>query len=67
MLLQNIFLVDALVSKCSFSFAVYDSGTIFSPAILDITDDDIVQRFLEVWYNVPTLEICSFVARHVHA
>ena len=28
--------------------AVYDSGTVFDLAILDITDDDIRARFLEV-------------------
>ena len=27
---------------------VYDSGTIFDPAILDVTDDDLRSRFMEV-------------------
>ena len=31
-----------------FPIAVYDSGTIFDVAILDVTDDDIRTRFLEV-------------------
>ncbi len=26
---------------------VYDSGTVFDPSILDITDDDLLRRFLE--------------------
>lgn len=30
------------------SFSVYDSGTLFEPEILDITDDDIRARFLSV-------------------
>ena len=29
-------------------FSVYDSGTCFSPAILDITDDDLRATFMEV-------------------
>ena len=29
-------------------FSVYDSGTCFSPAILDITDDDLRAKFMEV-------------------
>ena len=29
-------------------FSVYDSGTIFSPAVLDITDDDIKKSFMAV-------------------
>jgi len=29
---------------------VYDSGTLFDVGILDITDDDIRSRFLEVIY-----------------
>ena len=28
--------------------SVYDSGTVFSPAILDITDDDLRSRFISV-------------------
>jgi len=28
--------------------AVYDSGTLFDVSILDITDDDIRERFLQV-------------------
>ena len=42
-LLANVYLMlwfDAV--------SVYDSGTVFNPAILDITDDDIRKRFLEV-------------------
>ena len=29
---------------------VYDSGTVFSPEVLDITDDDLCQRFMQVNY-----------------
>ena len=29
-------------------FSVYDSGTIFSPAVLDITDEDIKKSFMVV-------------------
>ena len=28
--------------------AVYDSGTVFDPSVLDITDDDLRTRFLQV-------------------
>jgi hypothetical protein len=31
-----------------FYFPVYDSGTVFSPAVLDITDDDLRARFMQV-------------------
>jgi len=34
---------------------VYDSGTIFDPSILDITDDDIVARFMEGIRNVASV------------
>lgn len=34
---------------------VYDSGTIFDPSILDITDDDIVSRFMEGIRNVASV------------
>lgn len=34
---------------------VYDSGTVFSPAILDITDDDIRTRFMEGVTNVASV------------
>merc|ERR1719295_1086487 len=36
---------------------VYDSGTIFSPAILDITDDDIVARFMMGVRNIAALSL----------
>jgi len=35
--------------------SVYDSGTVFSPAILDITDDDIKRTFMEGVRNVAAL------------
>ena len=35
--------------------AVYDSGTVFDPAVLDITDDDLRTRFLQVTISVPKL------------
>jgi len=36
---------------------VYDSGTIFSPAILDITDDDIIARFMTGVRNIAALSL----------
>jgi len=36
---------------------VYDSGTVFSPAILDITDDDIKQTFMEGVRNVAAVSL----------
>jgi len=36
---------------------VYDSGTIFSPAILDITDDDIVARFMSGVRNIAAISL----------
>jgi len=36
---------------------VYDSGTVFSPAILDITDDDIRSRFMEGVANIASLSL----------
>jgi large subunit ribosomal protein LP0 len=36
---------------------VYDSGTIFDPAILDVTDDDLRARFMEVCVPVPRILI----------
>ena len=29
---------------------VYDSGAVFDPSVLDITDDDILKKFMEVSY-----------------
>ena len=28
---------------------VYDSGAVFSPTVLDISDDDLIRHFTEVW------------------
>jgi len=36
---------------------VYDSGTIFSPEILDITDDDLRSRFMEGVCNIAALSL----------
>jgi len=36
---------------------VYDSGTVFDPAILDITDDDIKQKFMAGVRNVAALSL----------
>lgn len=36
---------------------VYDSGTIFDPAILDVTDDDLRSRFMEGVANVASLSL----------
>merc|ERR1711963_349322 len=39
---------------------VYDSGTIFSPAILDITDDDIIARFMQGVRNIAVMTDIDF-------
>ncbi|KAK2168368.1 hypothetical protein LSH36_17g03080 [Paralvinella palmiformis] len=36
---------------------VYDSGTIFDPAILDVTDDDLRSRFMEGVANIASLSL----------
>ena len=36
---------------------VYDSGTVFDPAILDITDDDLKERFMAGVKNVAALSL----------
>ncbi|XP_077990827.1 large ribosomal subunit protein uL10-like [Glandiceps talaboti] len=36
-------------------FNVYDSGSVFEPAVLDITDDDIAQRFCEGIANIASV------------
>lgn len=36
---------------------VYDSGTVFSPAILDLTDDDVISRFMQGVTNVAALSL----------
>jgi len=36
---------------------VYDSGTIFSPAILDITDEDIIAKFMMGVRNIATVSL----------
>jgi len=36
---------------------VYDSGTVFSPEVLDITDDDIVKRFMEGVTNIASVSL----------
>lgn len=36
---------------------VYDSGTIFSPAILDVTDDDLRARFMQGVANVASVSL----------
>lgn len=36
---------------------VYDSGTVFSPAILDITDDDIRGRFMQGIANIASVSL----------
>lgn len=36
---------------------VYDSGTVFEPAILDITDDDLRKKFLEGVTNVASVSL----------
>jgi len=36
---------------------VYDSGTIFSPAILDITDDDIISKFMAGVCNIACVSL----------
>lgn len=36
---------------------VYDSGTIFAPEILDITDDDLIARFMQGVINVASVSL----------
>lgn len=36
---------------------VYDSGTVYSPAVLDITDDDIINRFMTGVRNVASVSL----------
>merc|ERR1719334_724336 len=36
---------------------VYDSGTVFSPEVLDITDNDIVKRFMEGVTNIASVSL----------
>lgn len=36
---------------------VYDSGTVFSPSILDLTDDDVRRRFMEGVTNIASLSL----------
>ena len=36
---------------------MYDQGTCFSPAVLDITDDDIRKRFVEGVRNVAAVSL----------
>ena len=37
----------SLVS-CTHCTPVYDSGSVFSPSLLDITDDDLLKTFMQV-------------------
>jgi hypothetical protein len=45
-------------------FAVYDSGTVFSPEILDITDDDIRARFMMVCASLLSKQLCLYGSMH---
>merc|ERR1712141_200412 len=36
---------------------VYDSGTVFDPKILDVTDDDICQKFMEGVSNIASISL----------
>jgi len=38
-------------------FQVYDSGTVFSPEVLDITEEDIRKRFMEGVTNIASLSL----------
>ena len=45
---------------------VYDSGAVFSPTVLDISDDDLIRHFTEVWrqqvlvvYDILLDTLCS--------
>ena len=39
----------------SFLFMVYDSGSIFSPEVLDLTQDDLIHNFAVGVYMVTSL------------
>jgi len=47
---------------CLLAVVVYDSGTLFDVSILDITDDDIRARFLQVTCTVTTIMIDFLLA-----
>ncbi|KAJ2794671.1 ribosomal protein P0 (A0) (L10E) [Coemansia helicoidea] len=38
---------------------IYDNGTVFSPAVLDITEDDLVARMMESITTVATISLAS--------
>merc|ERR1719318_402612 len=38
-------------------YQVYDSGTVFAPAILDITDEDLIKRFMEGVTNIASVSL----------
>merc|ERR1712123_107978 len=48
------------ISPCTYGLAVqkvYDSGTVFDPEILDITDDDLIAKFKAGIANVAALSL----------
>ena len=42
---------------CCAVFAVYDSGTVFHPSILDMSDDDLRARFMQGVTNVACISL----------
>jgi len=38
-------------------YQVYDSGTVFSPSVLDITDEDLIKRFMEGVTNIASVSL----------
>ena len=46
---QRLQLSQVVLSSC---IPVYDSGSVFDPSVLDITDSDILAKFCEVMWGV---------------
>ena len=38
---------------------VYDSGAVFEPSVLDISEDDLIKKFMEV--SMPINQPCNFM------
>ena len=42
-------------------FSVYESGSVFSPNVLDITDDDLMKKFLQVNAKIYLLILTIYI------
>lgn len=52
---SSCYILSFLIKNASISILVYDQGTVFSPEVLDITDDDIRSKFMEGVRNVASV------------